>query len=77
MVEGRAPLDVAVELLGLTIKEFCFRVGVDDRTYRRWKSRNTPPTMTLEQAKNLDLELKSIGLSLHDLPNVLAVTKSA
>lgn len=77
IVEGQAPLDVLVELLDLTIKEFCFRVGIDDRTYRRWKSRSTPPNLTLGQAKKLDLELQRIGLTIHDLPDVLCETKSA
>jgi hypothetical protein len=77
IVEGKAPLDVLVELLGLTIKEFCFRVGIDDRTYRRWRSRSTPPNMTLSQVKKLDLELQRVGLCIHDLPDILCETKSA
>jgi hypothetical protein len=77
MVTGKAPLDVAVDLLGISIKEFCYRIGIDDRTYRRWRSRSTAPNMTLEQAKKLDVELKSIGFSIHDLPNVLTQVESA
>ena len=71
VVEGKAPLDVLLDLLGTTQKEFCWRVGIDSSTYRRWKTGKNPPNMTLEQAKKLDSELRRVGLTIQDLPNAL------
>ena len=71
VVEGRSPLDVLLQLLDVTQKEFCWRVGIDGSTYRRWKTGKNPPNMTLEQAKKLDSELRRVGLTLQDLPSAL------
>lgn len=71
VVEGMSPLDVAVKRLGLTIEEFCDEIGVNSSTYRRWRS-NGIAHLDHVQAKNLDRMLRSVGLSIQDLPDSLA-----
>ncbi|MFM2430723.1 MAG: hypothetical protein RLZZ511_1936 [Cyanobacteriota bacterium] len=71
VVEGMSPLDVAVKRLGLTIEAFCGEIGIDSSTYRRWRSGGTAH-LDHVQAKNLDRMLRTVGLSIQDLPDSLA-----
>lgn len=70
LVEGMAPLDVLVKRLDLTIGQFCYEIGVDESTYRRWR-KNGLAHLSHVQAKKLDGLLRSVGLTIQDLPDNL------
>jgi hypothetical protein len=70
VIEGMSPLDVAVKRLGLTIEAFCSEIGINSSTYRRWRSAGVAH-LDHVQAKNLDRMLRTVGLSIHDLPDSL------
>lgn len=71
LVEGMAPLDVLVNRLDMTIEQFCKSIGINDSTYRRWRTKGIAH-LTHLQAKRLDALLRTIGLSIQDLPDSLA-----
>ena len=70
IVEGLAPLEVLYKRLGLTQEQFCFELGVTPSSYRRWRSSGVASLDHL-QAKKLDSMLRSVGLSIQDLPDDL------
>ena len=71
LVEGMAPLDVLVNRLDMTIGQFSDSIGIDDSTYRRWRTKGIAHLNHL-QAKRLDGLLRSVGLSIQDLPDSLS-----
>jgi transcriptional regulator with XRE-family HTH domain len=73
--EGESPLDPLIRLLGCSGREeFARRIGVSERTVRRWV-KGTPATFTVPQMKALNRELDSIGFTLEDLPDSFSPTK--
>lgn len=56
---------------GISQEEFARRIGVSVNTVNRWEKGKHPATLTIRQAKLLDQELRTIGLSLQDIPDTL------
>jgi transcriptional regulator with XRE-family HTH domain len=71
LMDGKSPLDVMIERLALKQKEFCHEIGIDTSTYRRWRQ-GKPASLSVAQAKAIDLKLREIGLSIQDLPDDLS-----
>ena len=69
IVEGMSALDVLVARLGLTQRQFCDEIGVHRSTYQRWKEKGLVTKLSHVQAKQLDLMLRRVGLSIQDLPD--------
>ncbi|NET39443.1 MAG: helix-turn-helix transcriptional regulator [Cyanothece sp. SIO1E1] len=68
--EGQSPLKRIRELMGgISQEELARRIGVSAQTVSRWERGLWAATLTLPQAKALDRELTSIGLTLQDLPD--------
>ena len=72
LVMNQSPLDVLIDRLGLTQKEFCARLGFQDTSsYRKWRQ-GTPLRLSHTQAKKLDVLMRDAGLSgIQDLPDDL------
>jgi transcriptional regulator with XRE-family HTH domain len=70
LVEGMAPLDVLLKRLGFTQEQFCSELGIGTSTYRRWRLSGIA-SLDHVQAKRLDAMLRSVGLSIQDLPDSL------
>jgi transcriptional regulator with XRE-family HTH domain len=71
IVEGMAPMDVLLKRLGLTQSQFCAELGVAVATYQRWRASGVAASLNHIQAKKLDSMLRTIGLSIQDLPDDL------
>lgn len=73
LIEGKAPLDVLVERLGITQKQFCLILDIGDTsTYRSWRA-GKPPRWSTWQAKKLDELMRQAGLAgIQDLPDDLS-----
>ncbi len=70
LVDGMSPLDVLVLRLDMSIKDFCDYIGVEDRSFRRWRKTGVV-TLSHKQAKRLDTLLRRVGLTIQDLPDDL------
>ena len=71
IVEGMAPMDVLLKRLGLTQPQFCSELGIGVATYQRWRASGIATSLNHVQAKKLDAMLRSLGLSIQDLPDDL------
>jgi transcriptional regulator with XRE-family HTH domain len=71
VVAGKSALDVLLELLDITQKDFCDVMEIDTSTFRRWRQ-GKPTRLTHVQAKTLDKLLRKIGLTIQDLPDDLS-----
>ncbi len=69
IVEGMSPLDVLLARLGITQTAFCHELEVSRTTYQRWKAGGVITSLNHRQAKKLDTMLRSVGLSIQDLPD--------
>ncbi len=76
VVSGKAPLDVLLDLLGMSQKLFCREMDdMDTSTYRGWRA-GKPPRLSVSQAKKLDALLRQAGLGgIQDLPDDLTRRK--
>ena len=70
LIDGMSPLDVLVARLDMSILEFCDYLGVEDRSFRRWRKTGVA-NLSHKQAKRLDALLRSLGMTIQDLPDDL------
>jgi ribosome-binding protein aMBF1 (putative translation factor) len=69
--EGESPLKAVRKALGnLSREKFAARIGTVSSTVKRWEE-GGKIMLTLEQAKNLNRELRSLHMTIEDLPNSL------
>lgn len=72
--EGESPLKAVRQALGgLSREKFAARIGAVSTTVKRWEE-GGKIMLTLEQAKNLNRELRSLGMTIEDLPDNLGPT---
>jgi transcriptional regulator with XRE-family HTH domain len=71
IVEGMSPMDVLLKRLGLTQPQFCAELGIAVATYQRWRASGVAASLNHIQAKKLDSMLRTVGLSIQDLPDDL------
>lgn len=77
LIEGRAPLDVLIEMLGESQKQFCRDLDdLDTSTYRKWRQ-GVPPSLTPRRWKILTEKMARIGLTPADLPDNFGVYQSS
>lgn len=69
--EGESPLKAIRKALGnLSREKFAARIGTVSSTVKRWEEGGNI-LLTLEQAQNLNRELRSLGMTIEDLPSKL------
>jgi DNA-binding transcriptional regulator YiaG len=72
LVMDQSPLDVLLERLNMTQKDFCAYLGYQDSSsYRKWR-KGQPMNLPHIQAKRLDRLMREAGLNgIQDLPDDL------
>jgi hypothetical protein len=72
LVMDKSPLDVLLERLNMTQKDFCAYLGFrDSSSYRKWRM-GVPMNLPHTQAKRLDSLMRDAGLDgIQDLPDDL------
>ncbi|MFM2429822.1 MAG: hypothetical protein RLZZ511_1035 [Cyanobacteriota bacterium] len=66
--EGESPLKAIRKALGnLSREKFAVRIGTVSSTVKRWEE-GGKILLTLEQAQNLNRELRTLGMTIEDLP---------
>jgi transcriptional regulator with XRE-family HTH domain len=73
--EGKAPMRVIRDQLGLTQPEFAVRLGVGVSTVSRWENGLSPVTLTIRQIKTFELMLQEVGITLQQLPDDLGLPR--
>ena len=67
--EGKSPMKVIREQLGLTQPQFAVQLNVAVSTVSRWENGKSPVTLTIRQFKTLDDMLRELGMTVHNLPD--------
>jgi len=69
-------LKVIRERLGYTQLEFAKKIGVTSVTISRWERGVAPALLTIPQVKALSRELRTLGLTIDNLPDSLGPVES-
>ena len=68
---GESPLKTIREALGYSQQEFAVKIGVAVTTISRWERGLSPATFTVPQIKAFNRELRTLGLTVDNLPDDL------
>jgi len=64
------------ESVGLTQEQFAKRLGVSERSVRRWETGEREPLLTFAQSRILVQIIEEAGLKVDDLPEELSKPQS-